>query len=209
MSLPSQPRYNLTIATQPQIIDKDREEFGIFVERFMHFMNIWTVYFDLLSGHYVPTVNPPSEEWAGSGDMCATMMFFLYAFFYSLIEDSPGGLNGFRVWRKRFHEEEAAIAAVEKQAAPFIKDLRVFRNRLAFHGSRSRAHEAAGFDLFVNHSGDSILRSMKNFKSLGAALLAKENAQQRLPGPDADRVRHWIDSIAARAQQERQNSPQP
>ena len=39
------------------------------------------------------------------------LMFILYAYFYSPIEDSDDGLNGFRIWREHFPEEEEAIAA--------------------------------------------------------------------------------------------------
>ncbi len=76
----------------------------------MHFMNLWTVYTDLLSGHYVPRINLPSEE--SLTDVRETMMLILYAYFYSLIEDDDQSINGFRIWRARFPEETAAIAAV-------------------------------------------------------------------------------------------------
>jgi hypothetical protein len=153
------------------------EEFSIFVERFIHFLNLFTVYRDLLSGHYVPTVNPPSKEWSPT-DMRATIMLVLYAYFYSLIEDDQESLNAFRIWRERYPEEEIAIATVESQVLPFRDRLRQFRNRLGFHGSRSRAKESKAFDLFEQHSGTEIWNAMTNFKSFGAALLAKSNIRQ-------------------------------
>lgn len=192
------------MVTQPKIY-KDLEEFGIFVERFVHFMNLWTVYHDLLSGRYKPSVNPPDDGQTnpsddGRTDMRTTIMFLLYAFFFSLVEDDADSVNAFRVWRVRFPEEEAAIAAVEARVIPFKNDLRVFRNRLGFHGSRSRAHEAGGLDLFANHSGTDVLNAMRKFKSLGAALLAKENAQRGTP-EDVARVRQWLDRIGQQAGQ--------
>ena len=155
------------------------EELVILVERLMHFMNLWTVYRDLLSGHYVPTVGAPSEtdpfpKNDPFPNITVTMMFLLYASFYSLIEEDKKSLNAFRIWRQHFPEEESAIAAIEAQVTPFAEDLKRFRNRLGFHGSRSRAHEASGFDLFAKHSGSTILAAMANFKRLGAVLLAKE-----------------------------------
>jgi hypothetical protein len=155
-----------------------QEELVIFVERLMHFMNVWTLYRDLQSGHYVPTVVPPSEN-DPFPNMTATVMFVLYGVFYSLIEEDPKSVNAFRVWRQHFPEEESAIAAVEAQIIPFTEDLKRFRNRLAFHGSRSRAHELSGFDLFAKHSGGAIMAAMANFKHLGAVLLAKERASQK------------------------------
>jgi hypothetical protein len=192
----------LFVATQPKL-DQDREEFRIFVERLIHCMNLWTVYKDLLSEHYKPSVGLAKDDSpapTAATDMQSTLMFILYAFFFSLVEDSADSVNAFRVWRVRFPEEETAIAAVEARVIPFRNDLRVFRNRLGFHGSRSRAHEAAGFDLFANHSGTDILNAMQKFKSLGAALLAKENAQQGTP-EDVARVRRWLDRIAQQAGQ--------
>lgn len=150
-----------------------QEEFVIFVERFMHFMNLWTVYHDLLRDQYVPTVRPASEN-DPFPNMRATMMFLLYSLFYSLIEEDPKSVNAFRIWRKLFPEEESRIAAIEAQIDPFAGDLKRFRNRLGFHGSRSRTHEASGFDLFARHSGSAILTAMANFKQLGVALLAKD-----------------------------------
>ena len=168
----------------------------MFVERFMHFMNLWTVYTDFLKGKYVPSVGGGKDDESETG-MYATLMFVLYAFFYSLVEDSPDSTNGFRVWRQRFPEEEPAIARVEAQVLPFVSRLRVFRNRMGFHGSRSRSHESPAFDLFEQHSGEEIWNAMKSFKSLGAALLAKENAARGNPRFTAEQVREWIDRIAS------------
>lgn len=192
--------YNATVMSKGPISSQTSEEFGIFAERYMHFMNLWTVYTDLLSGHYVPRLNLSSEKFSIT-DVRATMMLILYAYFYSLIEDDNQSLNGFRIWRARYPEEEAAIAAVEAQVVPFRRRLRLFRNRLGFHGSRSRAHESSGFDLFAQHSGTEMWDAMKSFKALGAALFAKESAQRGLEGSDPDRARQWIDSVAARAGQ--------
>jgi len=77
------------------------EELYIFAERYAHFSNIHTVYRDLLSGHYKPSVTVTSDpnEWSIT-DVGSTMMFVLYAYFYSLVEDEPKALNAFRIWRQ-------------------------------------------------------------------------------------------------------------
>jgi hypothetical protein len=177
----------------------DREELFIFVERLTQFINLWTVYTDLLTGKYTPSLNLFGEECPTG--MQSTLMFILYAYFFSLMEDSSDGLNAFRIWREHFPEEEAAIAAVESRVMPFKNGLRVFRNRLAFHGSRSRSHEAPGLNVFANHSGTEVWEGMKLFKSLGAALLAKDGARQGLQGSDPERARRWIDSVTRKALQ--------
>ncbi len=180
------------------------EELRIFVERLTHFMNLWTIYKDLISGHYVPSVgkvmsrsdeNADGQEWPVN----ITMMFVLYAYFYSLVEDSDDGLNGFRVWREVWPQEEAAISAVESRVLPFVDRLRLFRNRLGFHGSRTRRHEGAGFDLFNEHSGTDVYESMRLFKSLGAALLGMDMAVYAHNLDDQARCRAWIDRVTAEA----------
>jgi hypothetical protein len=186
---------------------KNREEFGIFVDRFMNFMNLWTIYSDLLTGYYVPSLgysrsNPHEDKGTASQRWTVdiTVMLLLYAYFYSLVEDSDEGVNGFRLWRERHPEEIRTIEAVEAQVAPFLERLRLFRNRLGFHGSRSREHESRGFELFNVHSGNEIFDAMKNFKALGAALLAKENVRQGIGPLSLEQVRQWIDRVAERAQ---------
>ncbi|HEV2416839.1 MAG TPA: hypothetical protein VGX94_03475 [Terriglobia bacterium] len=176
-------------------VDEMAEEFRIFAERNMQFMNLWTVYTDLLSGHYAPSLN--DEKWS----VGMTLMLLLYAYFYSLVEDSEDGVNAFRVWREKFPEEELTIAAIEAQVVPFRDLLRVFRNRLGFHGSRTRRHESPGFDLFAQHKGDEIWNAMKNFKALGAALFAMDLARKGEGKYSREQVRHWIDAVSERARQ--------
>lgn len=187
---------------QPAVKTPDREELRIFVERLLHFMNLWTFYNDLLSGKYVPSLRG-DEEWSITNPG-TTMMFILYAYFYSLIEDSDDGLNCFRIWREHFPEEEIAIAGVEAQAAPFRARLKIFRNRLGFHGSRSRSHESRALELFEGHSGTELWNAMVSTKALGSALLAKDGFRRGEGNWTEADVRGWIDRITANAK-----SPQP
>jgi hypothetical protein len=182
---------------------QNTEELVLFVERTPHFLNLWTIYNDLLSRKYVPSMGAEAES---IHDPKGTMMLVLYAYFYSLVEDSNDGLNAFRLWREHYPEEERAIAAVEAQIAPSISDLWLFRNRLGFHGSRSRAHEARGFDLFANTSGTAMWNTMKNFKALASTLLAKEMAIKNSNHAEAQKCRAWIDAIAIRASEQSQKA---
>lgn len=67
------------------------EEHFLFVKRFMQFNNIWTVYFDFLSGRYVPSIGAKQVEEITEVDttitteMGPTLMFLLHAF--SLLRD--------------------------------------------------------------------------------------------------------------------------
>jgi hypothetical protein len=178
---------------------KNTEELTIFVEREMHFLNLWTVYTDMLADKYIPTLGVRDHSLH---DPRTTMMLVIYAYFYSLVEDSNDGVNAFRVWREHFPEEAQAIAALEAQVVPFRDNLRVFRNRLGFHGSTSRAHEAPGFDLFGAHSGLELWDAIKNFKALGAMLLQKALATRKSDAAGLNQAREHIDLIARRARQQ-------
>jgi hypothetical protein len=125
-----------------------------------------------------------------------TMMLVVLAYFYSLIEDDEQAVNAFRIWRVRYPEEEAAIAAVEAKVAPFRQRLRKFRNRLGFHGSTSRSHEAVGLELFNKHRSSETWGAILVFTALAAALFRKD--LDRLPGGDPSETRKRIDSVAAR-----------
>jgi hypothetical protein len=182
--------------------EKQTEELRIFVERFVQFMNLWTVYSDMLTGRYTPSVGQiywgeASKEFdAAEWPVNISMMLVLYAYFYSLIEDSDDGLNGFRVWREVWPNEEVAISSVEKRVVPFRDRLRVYRNRLGFHGSRTRTHEAKAFELFSKHSGNEIFEAMKLFKVLGAGLLGMDRAVRAKDRQEEARFRKWIDEVA-------------
>jgi hypothetical protein len=187
------------------MVDTDEEHY-VFVKRYMQFHNLWTVYSDLLSGRYVPSLSTktsrevPEADWETTTDMRATLMFLLYSFFYSLIEDSDDGLNAFRIWRAKYPDEERAITALERLILPFRPDLKVFRNRMGFHGSRSQQREVKGLDIFGNFSGDQILGRMAQFKALNAALLEKNLARQSNSVERLKDARSRIDLITERCE---------
>jgi hypothetical protein len=181
------------------------EEHFLLVKRVLQFHNIWTVYFDFLSGRYVPSVGWKQVDETTEVDttitteMGPTLMFLLHAFFYSLIEDSDGGLDAFRIWKKKFPEEVPAISALEKEIAPLRADLRTFRHKFGFHGSRSFQQESKRLDLFGNHSPAKLIEAMKCFMAFNAALLAKDKARQQDSSELLGKARLRIDSVAARA----------
>jgi hypothetical protein len=183
----------------------DQEHF-LFVKRFMQFNNIWTVYFDFLSGRYVPSIPAKRAEEITEADttitteMGPTLMFLLHAFFFSLIEDSSDGIDAFRIWRGKFPEEIVGISALENEIAPLRADLRIFRNKLGFHGSRSFQQESKGLELFGNHSPAKLMEAMKCFKALSAALLEKDMAQQEKSTERLQKARLRIDSVERRCQ---------
>lgn len=83
------------------------EEHLLFVRRYMQFHHIWTVYSDLLSGKYVPSVgmrdlSEVAVDCTLPSNFISTLMFVLYAFFYSLVEDSEEGFDAFRIWRAKY-----------------------------------------------------------------------------------------------------------
>ena len=119
-----------------------------------------------------------------------------------LIDDNRKGLDAFHIWRDHVPKQENAIVAVEAQIKPLRKDLKIFRDRLGFHGSRSKAHEESGFALFANADGDTMWNAMRNFQSLGANLLALEIARKNSDQTEIKCYQGWIDKIAERARQQ-------
>ncbi|MES2391033.1 MAG: hypothetical protein V4555_05290 [Acidobacteriota bacterium] len=134
------------------------------------------------------------------GHMVPTLMGLLYAFFYSLVEDSEDSVDAFRIWRLKFPDEHTAINALEKHVAPMRDDLRVFRNRLGFHGSRSHQHESRAYDLFGKHSGTKMIEVMKVFKALNAALISKDLARQHQSDEEMNAARTLINAIPQRCE---------
>jgi hypothetical protein len=168
----------------------------------MQFHNIWTIYFDLISGRYVPSVNPIAEDHGEVDssiviEMKFTLMFLLYSFFYSLIEDSADGLDAFRIWRLKYSDEINTISALEREVSPIRSDLRIFRNKIGFHGSRTQRNEEKGLELFGNHSGTKMIETMRIFKAMNAALLEKDLAQQTKSSERLQAARVDIDRVAA------------
>jgi hypothetical protein len=176
------------------------EEHYLFIKRVIQFQNIRFIYDDLLTGRYIPSCGAKQvdeiqvADSAITTEMIPTMMFVLYSFFYSLIEDSADGQDAFRIWRKKFPEEEKAIAALEALVIPIRSDLRVFRNKLGFHGSRSHALESKGFDLFANHSGERIMQIMTRFTSLNSGFLMLDMAVRSDSSEDKKKARFWINT---------------
>lgn len=183
--------------------DVDQEHF-LFVIRLMQFCNIYTIYSDFLTGHYKPSVGGRSIEQVAEVDasfpaeMLPTLMYLLYAFFYSLVDSDSQSLNAFRIWREKYGEEEEAIAAMEAVVQPLLPNLKTFRNRLCFHGSRTRERQDEGLVFFGTHSGDHTLEVIKAFKALNAALLSKNLSLQSGSQEEQRAAREYIDATIAR-----------
>jgi len=178
------------------------EEFRLFMVRHMQFMNLWTVYRDFLSKRYIPSVpgyqDTGNADWRTPASFDATLMFVLYSFFYSLVDQHEKGINAFRIWRAKFPAEEKAIAALEYRINPVIPDLKTFRHRLGFHGSQTFNQQDAGFKLFGTNSGGKMLNLMKQYKSLNAALCELDMARVANDTEKIADARQKIDAVTAR-----------
>lgn len=140
-------------------------ELSIYVERMYRFIQLLRIYDMVLA---IPDRNDPGEPHL---TMRGTMMSVVYSFFYSLIEPDSKGVDFFRIWRARLPEATADIDSLEARVAPIRDDLRLFRNRFGFHGSRSRERESVGFDLLLNHQGSDIYQVILDTRDLSTKLL--------------------------------------
>ena len=112
------------------------EDQMLYVVRFMQFMNICTVHQDFLSGHYQPStagMKVPDDEVDVRilAEMGNTLMFQMYAFFYSLVEGRSKTDDAFRVRREKYPKEQEAIDAMYALVQPVLSELRDFPIRWA------------------------------------------------------------------------------
>ena len=121
----------------------------------------------------------PSDRDNPQSSPKGTMMGVVYSFFYSLIEDDPQGINFFKVWRIREPSFASELDALETRIAPFKDRLRLFRNRFGFHGSVTREHEAAGFDLLKQHDGATIYQAVIDIRNLSTRLIQARLARTK------------------------------
>jgi hypothetical protein len=117
------------------------EELSIYVERMMRFLHLLRIH-DLV--FQLPDDAPANAPQAG---VHWTMLSVVYSFFYSLIEETKGSIDFFRIWKTREPTYSSELDTLEARIAPYRDALRLFRNRFGFHGSTTRAHEAGGLQL--------------------------------------------------------------
>jgi hypothetical protein len=77
-----------------------------------------------------------------------TMVFETASFLYSLFDDTNNSINLPKVWRGFDHPFDKELEEIVKRLEPFKNELRLVRNRIGFHGSLNRGHEAAGLGIF-------------------------------------------------------------
>lgn len=150
------------------------EEFTILDVRLGQFLNLWTVLIDYMRGQYVPSIEYKAvddNDYRTPATFPWTMMSLLYSFFFSLIDTNPQGLNAFRVWRVKFPEHALVLDAVEFRVQGILPELKKFRNKLGFHGSRSINQEEEGYQLLTRHGVTKVLNVAQHFISLAMSLL--------------------------------------
>jgi len=187
--------------------DSNSEHF-LLVKRVIQFMNLTTVYKDYMSGHYIPTSQSDWDSDLDKADsritteMGTTLMFLLYAFFYSLVDSDRNGLNAFRIWRIRHPEQENAIVALEVLVSPILPALRTFRNKVGFHGSRSHVDEGAGLEFF-SHPPLKMWNTISLFVKLHAALLALDMAKAD-SSKSLEEAQHIVNRVASECRETQQ-----
>jgi len=147
----------------PETLD---EELSIYVERMVRMLHLISIYGDVLAS---PGAVEPGET---PMDKAGTMLAIVYSFYYSLIETDEQGVNFFRVWRLRAPTFAKELDTLERQIDPFREDLRLFRNRFGFHGSRSRGHEGKAFDLLIKHTPGSLWDAILATRNLSSRMIA-------------------------------------
>lgn len=141
------------------------EEFSICVERMSRMIQLLRIHELVLKQPEAVDRNLPHLSLGG------TMLAVVYSFYYSLIEDRDDAVSLFRVWTKHAPEFVPELDALEARVTPFREKLRLFRNRYGFHGSITRSHEAAAFDLLLNHTGRELMAVILATRDLSTKLI--------------------------------------
>lgn len=155
------------------------EEFAILDVRLGQFLNLWTVLIDYFSGTYVPSREYKAiddNDYRYPATFPWTMMSLLYSFFFSLVDTHSKGLNAFHVWRRKFPEQASAIDAIEFRVQSILPELKNFRNKLGFHGSRSISEEDVGFELLDRHGSIKVLNVAQFFIKFALGMLGLANS---------------------------------
>lgn len=151
------------------------EQFMILDVRLGQFLNIWTVLLDYMKGEYVPLIEYKvidDDDYRTPATFPWTFMSLLYSFFFSLVDTHSKGINAFRIWRLKFPEQLPAIDAVEFRVQEFLPELKKFRDKLGFHGSRNTNEEELGFELLERHGSIKVLNVIQHFISLAINLIS-------------------------------------
>ena len=118
------------------------ERVTISVERMIRFCHLADLTHGLSSSDPEPAWPPLHLTPFG------TMMTLTRSFLFSLFEERQDSINLPRVWSGFDHPFDEELNAIDLRLHPLKESLRLIRNRFDFHGSLSRAHEGAGFDLY-------------------------------------------------------------
>jgi hypothetical protein len=151
------------------------EQFTILDVRLGQFLNIWTVLQDYMTGKYVPSIELKAadvDDYRTPATFPWTFMSLLYSFFFSLVDTHSKGVNAFRIWRLKFPGQLPAIDAVEFRVQEILPELKKFRDKLGFHGSRTINEEELGFELLERHGSIKILNVIQHFNSLAVNLIS-------------------------------------
>jgi hypothetical protein len=169
------------------------EQFMILDVRLGQFINIWTVVQDYMSGKYVPSFELKAiddEDYRTPATFPWTFMSLLYSFFFSLVDTHSKGINAFRIWRVKFPAQLAAIEAVEGRVRDILPELKKYRDKLGFHGSRGYSEEEVGYELLERHGVVKVLNVVQHFISLAVSLLSLANST------DSGSISHAMEQIA-------------
>ena len=150
------------------------EEFIILDVRLGQFLNIWTVLQDYMTGKYAPSFEMRAindDDYRYPATFPWTFVSLLYSFFFSLVDTHSKGLNAFRIWRAKFPDQLQAIDALEFRVQDILPELKKYRDKLGFHGSRDMGEEEVGFELLRLHGIVKTLNVIQHFISLAVNLL--------------------------------------
>lgn len=141
--------------------DNSIEELDLLIERIEMLTQLLRVYEIVLA--------LPKEQDTSvlPSSMRSTMYTVILSYFYSVIDDHPQGINCFRIWKEQFPESMQEIEELEHEVALIKDDLKKFRNKFGFHGSRTCSNQAKGLLPIFYQSYENVIRKIIHARRMG------------------------------------------
>ncbi|MGO9273384.1 MAG: hypothetical protein ACLQOO_24625 [Terriglobia bacterium] len=146
--------------------DEAFEEYLVYQIRLFEYMEMFQVELDICEGSYKPKV-----LGHGQAEFSTTVRTYLTGIFASMVDVPKGSLNVFDVWLALYPEDRKdEILRVWKAIESTVDAIREYRNKVAFHASKSlKEYLKVRGSFFANRKD--VIKAMQEFLRLAETLM--------------------------------------
>ncbi len=153
--------------------DEAFEEYLVYQIRIFEYMEMFQIELDICEGKYEPKV-----LGHGRAEFASTVRIYLTGIFASMVDVPKESLNVFDVWLALYPEDrKAEIVKVWKDIESTMDAIREYRNKVAFHATKSLKEYLTVRGGFSANRGE-VIKAMQQFFDLAATLI---RAQGTMP----------------------------